>query len=62
MTPAADPEMGALITSLLRDSFAAGVALYCLVRLDRTMTTMRDALADLAAEIARLRDARIEAR
>ena len=60
MTPA-DPELSTLVTSLLRDSFAAGVALYCLVRLDRTMTTMRDALADLAAEIARLRDARTEA-
>ncbi len=62
MTPVADPEVSGLITSLLRDSFAAGVALYCLVRLDRTMATMRDALADLAAEIARLRDARTEAR
>ena len=61
MTPA-DPEMSTLVTSLLRDSFAAGVALFCLVRLDATMRIMRDALADLAAEIARLRDARTEAR
>lgn len=61
MTPA-DPELSTLVTSLLRDSFAAGVALFCLVRLDTTMRTMRDALADLAAEIARLRDARTEAR
>lgn len=61
MTPA-DPEMSGLITSLLRDSFAAGVALFCLVRLDSTMKTMSGALADLATEIARLRDARTEAR
>ena len=61
MTPA-DPELSTLVTSMLRDSFAAGVALFCLVRLDATMRTMRDALADLAAEIARLRDARTEAR
>lgn len=61
MTPA-DPEMSTLVTSLLRDSFAAGVALFCLVRLDTTMRSMREALAELAAEIARLRDAWTEAR
>ena len=58
----ADPELSTLVTSLLRDSFAAGVALFCLVRLDTTMLTMRDALADLAAEIALLRDARAYAK
>lgn len=61
MTPA-DPELSSIFTSLLRDSFAAGVALFCLVRLDSTMKTMSGALAELAAEIARLRDARTEAR
>ena len=61
MTPAADPELSSIVTSLLRDSFAAGVALFCLVRLDATMKTMSNALAELAAEIARLRDARTEA-